>query len=129
MDIALSPEHRELSSKARAFCDQVLLPHELDVEENRGLREASRPALRKAVCEGLCIDGFQPVEAISLEEGKALLKERGTELGGILRGPRQPVRPGRAGLSAATISSRPTPGMNPRPSARHPPRSTRSCSL
>jgi len=51
MDIALSSEHKKLSTKAREFYEQVLQPHELDVEENRGLREASRPALRKAVCD------------------------------------------------------------------------------
>ncbi len=51
MEISLSPEHRELSARAREFCEQVLQPHELDVEENRGLREESRPALRKAVCD------------------------------------------------------------------------------
>jgi acyl-CoA dehydrogenase len=51
MDIALSPEHQKLSAKSREFCEQVLQPHELDVEENRGLTEASRPALRKAVCD------------------------------------------------------------------------------
>ena len=51
MDIALSSEHQKLSTKAREFCEKVLQPHDLDVEENRGLREASRPALRKAVCD------------------------------------------------------------------------------
>jgi len=51
MDTSLSPEHQKLSAKARAFCEQVLQPHELEVEENRGLPEASRPALRKAVCD------------------------------------------------------------------------------
>ncbi len=51
MEISLSPEHRELSDRARDFCEQVLQPHELDVEENRGLRQESRPELRKAVCD------------------------------------------------------------------------------
>jgi acyl-CoA dehydrogenase len=51
MDTSLSLEHQELSAKAREFCEQVLQPLELEVEENRGLREASRPALRKAVCD------------------------------------------------------------------------------
>jgi len=51
MEISLSTEHRKLSARARDFCEQVLQPHELDVEENRGLREAARPALRKAVCD------------------------------------------------------------------------------
>jgi alkylation response protein AidB-like acyl-CoA dehydrogenase len=64
MDIALSPEHQELSTKAREFYEQVLQPHELDVEENRGLREASRPALRKAVCDW----GFSGINH-SVEDG------------------------------------------------------------
>jgi alkylation response protein AidB-like acyl-CoA dehydrogenase len=64
MDIALSSEHQELSTKAREFCEQVLQPHELDVEENRGLREASRPALRKAVCDW----GFSGINH-SVEDG------------------------------------------------------------
>ena len=51
MDTSLSSEHQELSAKAREFCEQVLQPFELEVEENRGLPEASRPALRKAVCD------------------------------------------------------------------------------
>jgi alkylation response protein AidB-like acyl-CoA dehydrogenase len=51
MDIRLSSEHRELSARSRAFCEQVLQPHELAVEENGGLSEASRPELRKAVCD------------------------------------------------------------------------------
>ncbi|MFV1978597.1 MAG: acyl-CoA dehydrogenase family protein, partial [Myxococcota bacterium] len=51
MDTSLSSEHQKLSAKARQFCEQVLEPHELEVEENRGLPEASRPELRKAVCD------------------------------------------------------------------------------
>jgi len=51
MDVSLSSEHQKLSAKSREFCEQVLQPHELEVEENRGLPEASRPALRKAVCD------------------------------------------------------------------------------
>ncbi len=51
MDITLSPKHQKLSAKAREFCEQLLQPHELEVEENRGLPESSRPALRKAVCD------------------------------------------------------------------------------
>jgi len=51
MDTSLSPEHQVLIAKSREFCEQVLQPHELEVEENRGLPEASRPALRKAVCD------------------------------------------------------------------------------
>jgi len=51
MDTSLSPEHQLLIAKSREFCEQVLQPHELEVEENRGLPETSRPALRKAVCD------------------------------------------------------------------------------
>jgi len=51
MDIQLSSEHRDLSARSRAFCEQVLQPHELSVEENGGLSEALRPELRKAVCD------------------------------------------------------------------------------
>ncbi|MBW2494934.1 MAG: acyl-CoA/acyl-ACP dehydrogenase [Deltaproteobacteria bacterium] len=51
MDTGLSPEHQQLSAKAREFCEQVLQPRELEVEENRGLPEASRPEMRKAVCD------------------------------------------------------------------------------
>jgi alkylation response protein AidB-like acyl-CoA dehydrogenase len=51
MDTGLSSEHQKLSAKAREFCEQILQPHELEVEENRGLPEASRPELRKAVCD------------------------------------------------------------------------------
>jgi alkylation response protein AidB-like acyl-CoA dehydrogenase len=51
MDTGLSSEHQKLSAKAREFCEQILQPRELEVEENRGLPEASRPELRKAVCD------------------------------------------------------------------------------
>jgi len=51
MDTTLSPNHRKLSAKAREFCEQVLQPHELEVEEHGSLPEVSRPALRKAVCD------------------------------------------------------------------------------
>jgi len=51
MDIQLSSEHRDLSARSRAFCEQILQPHELSVEENGGLSEALRPELRKAVCD------------------------------------------------------------------------------
>ncbi|HXV36813.1 MAG TPA: acyl-CoA dehydrogenase [Myxococcota bacterium] len=51
MQIELTREHQKLSAKAREFCEQVLQPHELEVEEQHGLPEASRRALRKAVCD------------------------------------------------------------------------------
>ena len=51
MDLKLSQPEKDLQKKARAFCDQVLLPRELEVEENNGLPTASRPALRKQVID------------------------------------------------------------------------------
>ena len=64
MDTRLSPEHQLLIAKSREFCEKILQPHELEVEENRGLPEASRPALRKAVCDW----GFAGVNH-SVEDG------------------------------------------------------------
>ncbi len=64
MDTGLSSEHQKLSAKAREFCEQILQPHELEVEENRGLPEASRPELRKAVCDW----GFAGINH-SIEDG------------------------------------------------------------
>ena len=40
-----------LQAKARAFCDQVLLPEEMGVEEAGGLAEERRPVLRQAVVD------------------------------------------------------------------------------
>jgi len=51
MDMTLSDEQRELVARAREFCETVLQPQELVVEEHGGLPEASRPALRKAVLD------------------------------------------------------------------------------
>lgn len=51
MDMRLSPKHRKLAARARDFCSQVLQPRELEVEENAGLPEESRLALREAVRE------------------------------------------------------------------------------
>ncbi|MDH3691070.1 MAG: acyl-CoA dehydrogenase family protein [Gammaproteobacteria bacterium] len=51
MDLTLTPQQLALQAKARKFCDQVLLPRELEVEENGGLPEASRPAMRQAVID------------------------------------------------------------------------------
>jgi len=51
MDMTLSPAERELAARARAFCERVLAPRELEVETHGGLAETSRPALREAVCE------------------------------------------------------------------------------
>ena len=49
MDLMLPPRAEELRTRARAFCDQVLLPLELRVDEVGELLEADRPALRQAV--------------------------------------------------------------------------------
>ncbi len=49
MDMTLSDEQRELVARAREFCETVLQPQELVVEEHGGLPEASRPALSKSV--------------------------------------------------------------------------------
>jgi len=51
MDMQLSDEHRALSGKSREFCEQVLQPLELTVEENRGLPASERPALRESVLD------------------------------------------------------------------------------
>ena len=51
MDMRLSQEHRDLQARARDFCDQVLLPREIETDEHGGLPEASRPAIREAVSD------------------------------------------------------------------------------
>lgn len=51
MDLNLSKADRELQAKARAFCDEVLLPHELEVEEHGHLPHESRGTLRQAVLD------------------------------------------------------------------------------
>jgi len=49
MDMQLTRLHMQLQKKARDFCDQVLLPRELEVERHGGLPEVSWPAVRDAV--------------------------------------------------------------------------------
>ena len=49
MDMRLSSEDRALSERARDFCVQVLQPLEMHVEENNGLPEADRAAIRQQV--------------------------------------------------------------------------------
>ncbi len=51
MDLKLTQSERDLRQTAQDFCDQVLLPYELVVEQNQGLPPASRPAVRKQVVE------------------------------------------------------------------------------
>ncbi|MGF1609805.1 MAG: acyl-CoA dehydrogenase family protein [Kiloniellales bacterium] len=51
MDLALTPRERELARRARAFCDQVLLPLEIEVDEHGELPEGRRPGVRQAVVD------------------------------------------------------------------------------
>lgn len=51
MDLNLTRKQRALYQKTRDFCDQVLLPHELEVAENGGLPDPSRQALHQAVID------------------------------------------------------------------------------
>jgi acyl-CoA dehydrogenase len=78
MDMTLPPRARELAGKARAFCDEVLGPLELLVDEHGELPEPERPRVRQAVREwgfaginhaqehGGC--GFTMVEQMAIEE-------------------------------------------------------------
>lgn len=49
MDFRLSKEHQELQAKARAFTDEVLVPYELECEENDGLSAESLATINQAV--------------------------------------------------------------------------------
>ena len=49
MDIRLDPDDAALAAKARAFCDEVLLPLEDECEANDGLTAASHAAAKQAV--------------------------------------------------------------------------------
>ena len=78
MDLTLPPRTKELAARARAFCDSVLVPFELMVDEHGELPEAERPRLRAAVREwgfagvnhavadGGC--GFTMIEQVAIEE-------------------------------------------------------------
>ena len=78
MDLTLPPRAKELAARARAFCDSVLVPFELTVDEHGELPEAERPRLRAAVREwglagvnhavadGGC--GFTMIEQVVIEE-------------------------------------------------------------
>jgi acyl-CoA dehydrogenase len=50
-NFALSEEHRALQAKARAFVDEVLVPHELECEENDGLSADRVTELTRAVLD------------------------------------------------------------------------------
>ncbi|MEM7221891.1 MAG: acyl-CoA dehydrogenase family protein [Pseudomonadota bacterium] len=55
MDLTLSARERDLAAKARAFCDEVLLPLELATDEHGELPMDRRAAVKDAVREaGLC---------------------------------------------------------------------------
>ncbi|MDF2763621.1 MAG: Acyl-CoA dehydrogenase, short-chain specific [Rhodospirillales bacterium] len=78
MDMTLPPRAQELADKARAFCDEVLGPLELLVDEHGELPEPERPRVRQAVREcgfaginhaqehGGC--GFTMIEQMAIEE-------------------------------------------------------------
>ncbi len=51
MDLDLTPRERELAAKARAFCDQVLLPREIETDEHGELPQARRAAMIQAVID------------------------------------------------------------------------------
>jgi alkylation response protein AidB-like acyl-CoA dehydrogenase len=51
MDLQLSKEERDLQSRARAFAEQHLFPHEIECDENEGLSKKSLAKIRKAVID------------------------------------------------------------------------------
>jgi alkylation response protein AidB-like acyl-CoA dehydrogenase len=51
MDIRLTPEDAALAAKARAFCDEVLVPLEDECEANDGLTPESHAAAKRAVLD------------------------------------------------------------------------------
>lgn len=51
MDFALSASQRDLQQRTREFCERVLQPLEVTVEENGGLPERLRPGVRAQVVE------------------------------------------------------------------------------
>ncbi len=51
MDIRLTPEDAELKARARAFCDEVLIPLEDECEERGGLSPESLELAKRAVLE------------------------------------------------------------------------------
>ena len=78
MDLSLPARAKELAAQARRFCDEVLAPLELVVDEQGELPEAERPRVRQAVRDfgfaginhaaedGGC--GFTAVEQTAIEE-------------------------------------------------------------
>jgi acyl-CoA dehydrogenase len=54
MDFELSPELRELQKTARRFTDEMLIPHEMEVETNASLPESTLAKMhQRAVADGL----------------------------------------------------------------------------
>ncbi len=51
MDFTLSNEHRELQKKTRTFVDEILVPYEMECEENDGLSAASLATINQAVMD------------------------------------------------------------------------------
>ena len=49
MDFELSKEHHELQAKAKAFVEQVLVPHEMEVEVNDGLSPETHDKIAEQV--------------------------------------------------------------------------------
>ena len=66
MDLKLSQSEKALQEKAREFCDRVLLPCELEVEENNGLPLASRPEVRRQVVDW----GFAAINHTTEHDGQ-----------------------------------------------------------
>ena len=78
MDLTLPPRAKELANRARTFCDTILVPLELIVDEHGELPEGERPRVRAAVREwglagvnhapddGGC--GFTMIEQVAIEE-------------------------------------------------------------
>ena len=71
MDLSLPARAKELQARARAFCEEVLLPLELTVDEAGELPEAERPGLRQAVRDWgfrhLFINGLKLAADMSLD--------------------------------------------------------------
>ncbi len=54
MNFELTPELKELQRRARAFTEEELIPHEMEVEENEALpEETTRRIAKRAIADGL----------------------------------------------------------------------------
>ena len=67
MDLQLSKEERDLQSRARAFAEQYLFPHEIECDENEGLSKKSLAKIRKAVIDH-GFNGFNHTTSFTLEQ-------------------------------------------------------------